>query len=500
MAVLFASCSNGMGEKAEGSAAGTSSQVVMVSLDVALDGEFVQKVLTVDDFELSGLTVWYKAVPQWSQTKNISGDTRGKGDANDFIQIPNFTSNSAIPLGSFTAGIWNFSVEVRKGSTVVYSGVSNDYSIYTGHATIAITATPVTASTGTVTISVQVPTTGDAETLSMTYTGPDSDTVALTRGSVTSNIRTFTTGDLDLTPGAYTFTFLYSDQNTTQNGGASVAVNVVGGQTADISGLIEDGKWHSGTITIKVPGFTNPITLFTGADREHPDAPAKVFVAPSTTLKYHCSDTAATSGNTLTYEWYVNGEAQSNNDDDFDFSRANYGMYEITCFVSDGTDVIVHASLYVEVTNTITVSTVNVTSNKAHATTGEIVTLKPVAHYAISAVSISPAETAYPVEGGYAFHMPSGAATVTPTAAATYVITLPDHALFTLPATVQTAESNEAPASVIVTLKPAKGYSFTAKPTVSGVDPENVNPDGQGGYTFTMPAQAVTVTGTPVAN
>ncbi|MBR4159164.1 MAG: hypothetical protein IKT97_03815, partial [Spirochaetia bacterium] len=222
MAVLFASCSNGMGEKAEGSAAGTSSQKVMVSLGVDVEGEYIQKDVSVDDFDLSGLTVWYKATHKWSQNRNVSGDTAGMGDANDFVQIPNFTSGELVNLGSFTAGIWDFFVEVRKGSDPVYTGRVENYQLYTGHAAIEITVAPITG-TGTVAISVQVPTTGANEKLYMTYTGLGSS-IALKRGSVTSNITTFfydidddgtyePTGDdqLSLAGGAYTFTFLYYD-------------------------------------------------------------------------------------------------------------------------------------------------------------------------------------------------------------------------------------------------------------------------------------------------
>ena len=438
LAVLFASCSNGMSkDDASGAASG---EKVMVSLGVVYEGDApVQKVVTVDD-ALSDLTFYYKATPQWSQSRAIAGDTKGL-----FVQIPGYASGNAQNLGYFTAGMWVFDAEVRKGSDVIFEGTSDIMSIDNAHKTIAITVAPKTAGgvKGTVTITVQVPTTGrtgaaapytSAEEMLISYTGPETDVdVDIASHTPAANcISTFTTANLSLTPGAYTFTFLYTDASGYQNGGASLAVNVFAGQTANITGMIENGVWHSGTMTITAPGF-NPFTLAS--------VPADTYsVSPSADLHYKCL-AVATSGRSTTYTWYLNGVEVTDGSaiapyteggktgSEYIFNRTHDftpGMYEVTCVAKDGNYVARSETLYVAVGLQVKMAAMTngaVGTSRTYAAQGETVVLtpapengyvlsgKPVVNDGTQDLVVTPTA----LGGSYTFTMPATDVTVSAT-------------------------------------------------------------------------------------
>lgn len=338
MAMLFASCSNGLsGKTDEGEA---STKTVSVSLGVEVEGGAAQKTIG-SDTNLDGLTYWYCATHNWVQDRPVHGDTNGQ-----FILIPNYSVGAAPKnLGNFTAGEWTFDVEVRKGSAVIYSG-SVDYTIYTGHASPVITVTPDGTGTGTISISVKVPATGGAnpvehEALSVVGSG-ECGGIVMTRSGYADGLATYTGSKAGLAPGAYTFTFRYTDEGNAVTEGAAQAVTIFAGQTSNITGTIDGGKWHSSQITINAPGITG-FTLTAAADA--------VSVAPSTELVYTASATSA-QGNTIKYQWFINGTDQGvpSTTPTFTFSNGTCGMYVITCAAIDETAKVTESlSLYVQV-------------------------------------------------------------------------------------------------------------------------------------------------------
>ena len=346
LAMLFASCSNGLSEKTD--EGGASTKTVSVSLGVELEGEAAQKTIGTDT-NLDGMTYWYKATHQWRQDRPVHGDTP------DFVLIPKY-STGAIPasIGYFTAGTWLFEVEVRKGNDVIYSGDTTT-TIYTGHTNIEVTVTPDDTGTGTINITVKVPTTGpqpahqpaeagDGEYHDslIVYAEGVTPAITLTRGTVAAGLTTFTGSRGSLTPGAYTFRFVYSDESGTSTEGAAQAVTIFAGQTSNITGTIDGGKWHSSSIEISAPGITG--YSLTAAD----DATS---VAPSATLRYRCT-AASAHGNDLTYEWFRDGTSVQgpNATNTYDFTWPSYGRYDITCSAIDATDGVIYSeSLSVEV-------------------------------------------------------------------------------------------------------------------------------------------------------
>ena len=415
IAVLFASCSNGMSK--DDSDGTSSTKVVSVSLGVEVEGEAAQKSISSDD-ALGTLTFWYKATAQWAQDYPIHGGTGA-----NFVQIPSYSAGSAANLGSFTAGPWRFDVEVRKGSDVIYSGYTV-YTIDTGKTTPTVIVTPDDGSDGTVTITVQIPTTdedGDnTETMTLDYSGPDSDTdVEMTRGAVTSGLRTFTATVRDLTPGAYTFMFEYTDSNgSVLNTGAAQAINVYAGQTSSITGIIDGKHWIPITITIKSPGFS-AFTMDNGTSAR--------TIAPSTDLVYTASATTI-SGNAATYKWYVDGVDASTATATFTFSKATPKLYEVTCVASDGANYASSITRYVEVGYAasiaagITNGTVTLTNGngKVYAA-GDIVplTIAPAVGYKLDTLTVTGVAAGNIATDSYSgtgsFIMPAAAAEVSAT-------------------------------------------------------------------------------------
>ena len=351
MAMLFASCSSHLSD-AEG---GSSSKTVSVSLGVDVENG-VQKTISTDT-DLSGLTYWYKANHNWQQDRPVHGDT---GD--NFVLIPNYSAGDAPKnLGYFTAGEWTFYVEVRKGSDVIYSG-NVDYTIYTSHASPVITVTPDGTGKGTIDITVKIPATGgeepEKESLAVSCSAGE---VEMERTGYANGLATYTGSKNDLAPGAYTFTFRYTDEGGEITEGAAQAVTIFAGQTSTITGTIDGGKWHSSQITINAPGITG-YTLKAAGDA--------TSVAPSTNLVYTAS-AASAQGNTIKYQWFVNGVSQGNPSataTTYTFNKTEYGMYEISCSAidetakviasEDGENPHVYASLYVEVGYKVSIGSV----------------------------------------------------------------------------------------------------------------------------------------------
>lgn len=344
LAMLFASCSSHLKEgDAEG---GSSAKTVRVSLGVDVEDGVGQRSISANT-NLGDMTFWYKAKHDWTQTRPVHGDTDG------FVLIPNYDPDTSptSDLGYFTAGPWLFSVQVKKGNNIIYSATDFSYTIYNGHAAPVIPVTPDgTTGTGTINVTVKVPATGAGE--SLLATGVDSLVMARDPNGPgtdpndpdTYNLITFTGSKSGLTPGAYTIAFKYTDASgTATTEGAAVAVNVFAGQTSEITGLIDAGKWWPSTITIKAPGINYTSLLPASAHRTPNDPISTDFTATAT----------STLNNEITYAWYINGVGPQQDLDPpnvLPFSRNDIGMYDITCTATDTTaKVTASKTVYVQV-------------------------------------------------------------------------------------------------------------------------------------------------------
>ena len=347
LAMLFASCSSHLSEgDAEG---GSSAKTVSVYLGVDVEDGAAQKTITTNT-DLSGMTFLYCATHNWTQDRPVRGDTKGQ-----YVIIPGFNPEAASSdLGSFTAGAWTFDVRVMKGSDIIYSG-SADYNIYTGHATPEVTVTPDGTGTGSISITVKVPTTGpDAQGVyhdSLTVISDTAGGVTMTRDPNgpgtdpndpdTYNLIEFTGSKAGLAPGPHTFRFTYNDESNTATDGAAKAVTIFAGQPTVISGLLDGGTWHDSSITINAPGI-KAFTASAGA----------TVVAPSTVLTYTASAKSA-QGNALSFEWVVDNIPKGTNPgtpgpdpapgekraytSSYDFSSPTLKMHNVTCVAIDTT-------------------------------------------------------------------------------------------------------------------------------------------------------------------
>lgn len=333
LAMLFASCSSHLSEgDAEG---GSSAKTVSVYLGVDVEDGAAQKTITTNT-DLSGMTFLYCATHNWTQDRPVRGDTKGQ-----YVIIPGFNPEAASSdLGSFTAGAWTFDVRVMKGSDIIYSG-SADYNIYTGHATPEVTVTPDGTGTGSISITVKVPTTGpDAQDVyhdSLTVLSDTAGGVGMTRGTIANGLTTFTGSKAGLAPGPHTFRFTYTDESGTPTDAVAKAVTIFAGQPTVISGTIDGGTWHDSSITINAPG----IKAFTVSA----DAGATV-VAPNTNLVYNASAKSAL-GNALSFEWVIDGIGKGINAGtpgqegaytfSYTFKSNDLKMHDITCVAIDST-------------------------------------------------------------------------------------------------------------------------------------------------------------------
>ena len=411
LAMLFASCSSHLSES-EGEG-GSSSKVVNVSLGIDVEGN-VQKTISTDT-NLDGLTYWYCATHNWTQQRPVHGDTGG-----EFILIPNYSVGAAPKnLGNFTAGEWTFDVEVRKGTSVIYSG-SVDYTLYTGHTSPEVTVTPDGTGTGSVSITVKVPATGGAnpvehENLTVTCSAGG---VTMTRSGYADGLATYTGTKTGLTPGAYTFTFRYTDEGNAITEGAAQAVTVFAGQTSNITGTIDGGTWHSSEITINAPGITD-FTLATAA--------GATSVAPSTPLTITASAKSA-QGNPLKFMWCIRGTDEApvngvaptppaeNYTYGYSFQQGTCGMYVVTCAAIDETAGVTESlSLYVEVGYKVTFTagtngTVGYGANSGASTifkAGDIVSMSVTPNDGYHVGALSPAGEYDDATHTATFYMPA---------------------------------------------------------------------------------------------
>ena len=355
LAMLFASCSSHLSEgDAEG---GSSAKTVRVSLGVDVEDGAAQKTIS-SRTDLSGMTFLYCATHNWIQDRPVRGDTNGQ-----FVVIPGFDPEAASSdLGRFTAGEWTFDVRVMIDTNIIYSG-SENYTIYDGHATPTVTVSTDSSDpnkTGSISFTVYAPATGGANPTNeelQVYVNGSRDQVTVQRSGYSAGLATYTGSKLQLSPGPYTVTFKYIDEQGTPTDGAAQAVTVFAGQDSKIIGTLDGGTWHSSNIIITAPGIKNFDLAAAGG---------KTVIPPSTELEYTATAESATGTsqtNPITYEWYVdaNKVQEESSDNTYPFAYPTKKMYIITCVAFDRAAKVSQAkSLFVEVGYQVTIDTENI--------------------------------------------------------------------------------------------------------------------------------------------
>ena len=376
MAVLFASCSNGMGEKADGSG---SAYTKAVKVNLSLGGEIAnvaqKEVALTGDAKPSTFLYYYQATPNWKNAGNTApANAAGKTDG--FVKIPyageGHDYEDDFSLGYFTPGDWAFAVEVRipdpqgqQGDEIVlYEGSLEHVTISNPMSGLTIPMTLKTegATQGELEIVISVPVISGSTKVVMTVDNnepiDEQDIETASDKSVTSPTnkalitrtgwKTFTTTIDPIGIGTHTVVLEYKNGNDSI-GGAAVAFTAVNGGNYLVCGTIENGQYQIVALTL------------TGID------PIELSMTPDTTeigqdgtLVYEVTDRWS-DDNDGTYTWYLNGVETSNNHANkwkFTVDTTVPGVYEITCKVdkNDGNTV-------ASVSKTVTVnpaSTINI--------------------------------------------------------------------------------------------------------------------------------------------
>ena len=343
MAVLFASCSNGMGEKADGSG---SASTKAVSVNLSLGGEIAnvaQKVVELSGaVDPSTFVYYYKATPNWTDSAT--------GKTNDFVKIlypgvGNHDYEDDFSLGYFTPGEWTFEVEVRipatpSGETVLYEGKNENVAISNTQKdlTIAMSLKDEDESGdplyGTINIAVAVPYISNNTVVAMKLDGQTIQSVTKTDGkTVTSTTdptpanapgwELFTKEITNAEPGLHTILLEYKDGDNSV-GGAAVAFTVVNAGNYLVCGTIENGQYQIVALTLEGIDAVN-LSL----------TPGTTSIGQDGTLVYTATDSWSAT-HEGTYTWYVNGVATANNRAnkwEFAVDTTVPGVYEITCKV-----------------------------------------------------------------------------------------------------------------------------------------------------------------------
>ena len=230
-------CDNGSAS----SSASNTDGLVKVSLSVAGDSVGSQKSISVDSsLNPANFKYFYKAVPKWTQNRPIHGSTNDQ-----FILIPNYSAGANI--GYFTAGEWQFFVQIRNGSTVVYEGSTNVTVVSDNFAVNVLVNKIIQAASGSVSVTVTAPTVA-SEAMTVAWSGTASGSGAATATPLGDGTTRFTFTKNDFSSGYYTFTLNHSSTGS----GAAIAVDLSPGERADITGHLENGTWQVGYITVKI--------------------------------------------------------------------------------------------------------------------------------------------------------------------------------------------------------------------------------------------------------
>ena len=342
LAVLFASCSNGMSkDDADGAA---STKAVKVGLNLKGVDESSQKTVSLKEMG-NNYKCFVTATPRWDGS-NIQNPYDTRKEVGYYSE--------GMSLGYFTPGTWQFDVEIwnyaANPAVEVYYGTA--YPIY-----ISPTATNnvevdmelfagQAGANGTVKIKVAVP---SVENTALEYaisnsgvpSNPDDDWDTTTANQKVgqdgipvpqSENWTYFAKDLtDLAPGNYTLTLNYKDGNESI-GGATVAFTIRKGDELGVYGTIEEGQYQIAALTLNIPNFNFNLTG-TAAVLPHATATNQVGI-----------DLDLPQGLTATYAWYVNGGSTGapGQATSYNLSRVNAGRYEVVCVatVSDNQGVV----------------------------------------------------------------------------------------------------------------------------------------------------------------
>ena len=237
-------CDNG---SAPDSVVSETDGLVKVSLSVDGDSSSIQKSASLDG---ANFTFYYKAVPQWSQTKTIAGSTD-----NQFVQIPNYTSGDSVSVGYFAPGQWVFYIRILSGSTPIYEGHSAVITVSktSANVTVAVAKIIQEATEGAVSISITAPTFDqNTDALTVGWSGTASGSAAAT-ATASGGVTTFTYYKDDLAFGTYTFTFTHSNVN---NNVGSITVTLQQGRLIAISGGLSNGVWDLGYLSLQLHDIT----------------------------------------------------------------------------------------------------------------------------------------------------------------------------------------------------------------------------------------------------
>jgi len=302
-----------------GGSGSSSADSSLGTVTLGVSGLDSQRVVSVTG-GTSTFYYYYKATPNWTGTDV----TTPQGKTSDFTQI---TYSAGVSLGYFAQGNWTFEVEVRDGTSesanVLYSGSTTQY-INAGSNTISIAVTKDTTGKGTIAFSITAPTVEASDKITI----PTSPSVTVSPTlSYADNITTATVAATEFDSGNYTITILHTKADGTAVGGATMGVNVANGTATTVSGTIESGVWQAEALTLT--GITTFSITVSGS----------ASVAKSTDATF--TATATITGSTVSsYQWYVNGVAQSGaTSASYTFNQASGGYYQVSCVAeaADGT-------------------------------------------------------------------------------------------------------------------------------------------------------------------
>lgn len=293
-----------------------------VNLSVELPADGPQRTISVSGGSVAAgdLTYWYKATPNWTN-RNAFGKTA------EFTQIADYAAEK--DLGYFQQGQWTFDVQVRKASTVIYAGTTTVY-INAEDTPVAVNVTRGGAGVvGTGTIAFETITaakinpTLNLNKVLMEYglVGEDATGDAEYTCATDSPSLSFEIADVeDLPAGNYWVKLTYLN-NTSEVGSAIVSFTLEAGETATISGNLEEGVFQTALITINGISSLSLSQISYGNDTNG--------VVP-----FRCE---AQPNDGVTFQWYVNGEAVVGaTSSDFTWSPTAYQNASITCTATRG--------------------------------------------------------------------------------------------------------------------------------------------------------------------
>lgn len=407
MAVLFASCSNGL---SEGDAAVAKLAPVNLTVNFQENGDAAQKAMSLERPD-DGYTYWVKATATWTSTT-------AHNDFSDWTRIAYSGANSDI--GYFTPGTWTFDVHIMAGNAeattydvtkVVYAGsTTSEIAIGTATTVIPITVSkyndsdPTNVGTGTVLVGLSVPAAAKSTgatpaiiapdvtiqygsvseasisngTAGTKVTGLDKTTTPYSIATTTTDATNwyyFTNTYTGLAAGIYTFNLKYYDKDHSnggqQIGGSTFAFTVRSGETYQIYGTIENGEYQIAQMTLTMPEV---VTVEIGTT-------AAAEVNPGTAVTYNVDTTKTTSG--ATFEWFVNGKSVTADTDPaggtaYTLPTTHPGIYEVTCKATKGDSAAYHTKTIKVVPPVIIISRVgDAGANVSTITTAQTLVCRP---------------------------------------------------------------------------------------------------------------------------